>query len=186
MPVDFDAVLDRFTAAVEAGDGTALAALFTPDGVYHDRFYGANEGREAIARMLEQEFWGHAKGFRWRMFEPVRDGRVGYARYLFSYVSTLPGAEGRPVVFDGFSQFTFEGDLIAQYREQFNTGMAMAQLGFAPERIAKHLRRMADDVRESAAQAGAVDPILALRGAGQELWADEDADTYVRRLRAGG
>jgi len=29
------------------------------------------------------------------------------------------------------------------------------------------------------------DPILALRGSGKELWADEHADDYVRRLRRG-
>ena len=29
------------------------------------------------------------------------------------------------------------------------------------------------------------DPILALRGLGAWLWADEDADAYVRRLREG-
>lgn len=29
------------------------------------------------------------------------------------------------------------------------------------------------------------DPILALRGLGRELWQDENADAYVRRLRAG-
>ena len=29
------------------------------------------------------------------------------------------------------------------------------------------------------------DPILALRGLGKEIWADEDADSYVRRLREG-
>ena len=28
------------------------------------------------------------------------------------------------------------------------------------------------------------DPILALRGRGRELWRDEDADAYVRRLRS--
>jgi ketosteroid isomerase-like protein len=144
MAVDFEAVLGRFTAAVEAGDGTGLASLFAPDGVYEDRFYGAKVGREAIADMIEAEFWGHAQGFRWRMYEPVCDGTYGYARYLFSYSSTIAGVEGRTVVFDGFSQFTFDGDLIARYREQFNTGMAMAQLGFPPERIAKHLQRMAD------------------------------------------
>ena len=31
----------------------------------------------------------------------------------------------------------------------------------------------------------ATDPILELRGLGKELWADEDADAYVRRLREG-
>ena len=70
MPIDFESVLGRFTAAVEAGNGQALASLFTPNGIYDDRFYGAKVGRDAIAKMLEQEFWGHAEGFRWRMFEP--------------------------------------------------------------------------------------------------------------------
>ena len=149
MSVDFEAVLRDFTAAVEAGEGKALASLFTPAGSYHDGFYGERVGREAIARMLEEEFWGHAEGFRWRMFDPVCDGRVGYARYLFSYGSKLPGVEGREVVFDGISQFTFEGNLIACYREQFNTGMAMVQLDFAPERIAKHLKSRAAALRKS-------------------------------------
>lgn len=143
MTVDFEAVLGDFTAAVEAGDGRALAALFTPEGSYHDGFYGESVGRDAIARMLEQDFWGHAEGFRWQMFDPVCDGQIGYARYLFNYDSKLPGVEGRKVVFDGMSQFTFEGGLIACYREQFNTGMAMAQLDFEPERIARHLKRRA-------------------------------------------
>ena len=29
------------------------------------------------------------------------------------------------------------------------------------------------------------DPVLSLRGLGKEIWADEDADAYVRRVRAG-
>ncbi len=29
------------------------------------------------------------------------------------------------------------------------------------------------------------DPLLVLRGSGKELWADEHADQYVRRLREG-
>jgi hypothetical protein len=29
------------------------------------------------------------------------------------------------------------------------------------------------------------DPLLALRGSGRDLWADEHADEYVRRLREG-
>jgi hypothetical protein len=32
---------------------------------------------------------------------------------------------------------------------------------------------------------GRADPLLALRGSGRELWADEPADQYIRRLRSG-
>ncbi len=77
----------------------------------------------------------------------VCDGAFGYARYRFSYLSKLPGVEGRPVVFGGFSQFTFADDLVVRYREQFDTGMALAQLDFAPERIARHLRKLAAEAR---------------------------------------
>ena len=143
----FTALLGRFTAAVEAGDGTALARLFTEDGVYEDGFYGASAGREAIKAMLETKFWGHAEGFRWRMLEPVCDGQHGYARYVFSYRSKLAGVEGETVVFEGMSQFTLEGDLIRRYREVFETGAAMAQLRFPAERIGKSLARRASALR---------------------------------------
>ena len=35
--------------ALEDGNGAALAALFTEDGVYHDIFYGTFAGRKRIA-----------------------------------------------------------------------------------------------------------------------------------------
>lgn len=144
--MDFIALLDRFTAAVEAGDGKALASLFTEDGVYHDGFYGAHSGRDGIALMLEEKFWGHAQGFRWQMLDPLADGSMGYARYRFSYYSKLPQAAGKRVVFEGFSQFTFDGDFIRIYREEFNTGVALAQLGFDAERIRKGLLKKADEI----------------------------------------
>ena len=41
--------------------------------------------------------------------------------------------------------------------------------------------------REDAGSEGEsdADPILALRGTGKATWANEDADTYVKRLRHG-
>ena len=143
----FDRILRRFTSAVESGDGQQLAELFTEGGVYNDCFYGAFHGRDAIARMLEMHFWGHAEEFRWQMLEPIANSGMGYARYRFSYVSKLEGAEGERVVFEGMSQFTLDAGLIRVYREEFNTGIAISQLNFPAERIARHLARKADRVR---------------------------------------
>ena len=143
----FDRILRRFTSAVESGDGQKLAELFTEDGVYNDCFYGAFHGRDAIARMLEMHFWGHAEEFRWQMFEPIANSGMAYARYRFSYVSKLEGAEGERVVFEGMSQFTLDAGLIRVYREEFNTGIAISQLNFPAERIARHLARKADRIR---------------------------------------
>ena len=109
--VDFDAVLKRFTDAVEANDGEGLGVLFAADGIYHDYIYGPFQGRGEIARMLNSHFWGDAKDFRWQMLDPVCDGRVGYARYYFSFTSTMPAYEGNQVLLEGTSIFFFREDV---------------------------------------------------------------------------
>lgn len=146
MGFDFAGLLNRFTDTVERGDGAALAALFTPDGIYHDTFYGAFQGREAIADMLENRFWGDANAFLWDMFEPVfdNDAQRGYARWVFSYTSTMEDSAGKRVAFDGMSQFSIEEGLISHYREVFSAGLGLVQLDMNPVRTDKILRRMVD------------------------------------------
>jgi len=146
MSDTFENLLERFTGTVEAGDGTALADLFAPDGIYHDTFYGAFQGHVAIKAMLEDRFWGDAEAFLWDMVDPVFDaGRnLGYARWVFSYTSTMEGSAGKRVAFDGFSQFTLEGKGIRLYREVFSAGIALVQLAMDPARTDKILRRMVE------------------------------------------
>jgi ketosteroid isomerase-like protein len=145
--MDFAALVTEFTAAVEAGDGTRLARLFTEDGVYHDTFYGEFKGRAAIKDMLEKRFWGDAKAFKWEAYEPVSDGRLGYCGWNFSYTSSQAGSEGRRVVVEGMSRFRLRDGLIEHYGEKLDAGMALAQLDFAPERLAKLFRRWNEAVR---------------------------------------
>lgn len=128
MTFDFPGLLDRFTGAVEAGDGTALGARFTEDGTYVDTFYGAFTGRAAIRDMLENQFWRDAEAFSWHMRDPVCDGHQGYARWRFGYTSRLPESAGREVAFEGMSRFEFEDGLIRRYDEVFDAGMALTQL----------------------------------------------------------
>jgi hypothetical protein len=141
--IDFPDVLRRFGAAVAANDGAGLAALFTEDGVYDDGFFGEFKGRQAIADMLAH-FHETGTNFRWDFFDPLNDRRTGYARYRFSYASRMPGAEGRPVVFEGIGFFEFHDGLIVRYSECFDRGMALAQQDFAAERIKKVLLKLAD------------------------------------------
>src|SRR6266702_5739692 len=72
--MNISAMLRAFCDAVEQRDGTAFAALFTEDGVYHDVFYGAFEGRAKIAAMIDEHFYRTAADFRWDMHAPVSDG----------------------------------------------------------------------------------------------------------------
>ena len=130
-------MLRAFCDAVERRDGKAFAALFTEDGVYHDVFYGAFRGRADIAGMIDDWFYRTAADFRWDMHAPVSDGTTLYARYTFSYRSTLPEAKGARAMFEGVSIMTLRGGLIAEYHEVANTATGFVDMNFAPERIAK-------------------------------------------------
>jgi hypothetical protein len=137
----FGTLVTRMTQAICRGDGVAAAECFTPEGAYHDGFYGAFRGRAAIREMVERHFHRDARDFEWRVEDVVCDGRVGYARYEFSYVSKLAGAEGARVGFDGIGRCRLAGGLIERYDEAFDRGPVLLALGFPPERVAKVLAR---------------------------------------------
>ena len=145
--MDATVLLKKFCSAVERRDGKAFAALFTEDGVYHDVFYGAFKGRAKVAEMVDDWFHRTARDFRWEMFRPVTDGKVLYAYYTFSYVSTLPEAKGKRVGFDGVSIMTLRDGKVAEYREVANSSMGLLDIGFAPERVAKILAKEAAHIK---------------------------------------
>ncbi|MDE2364201.1 MAG: nuclear transport factor 2 family protein [Hyphomicrobiales bacterium] len=135
---EFVALLERFTRTAEAGDGDGFAACFTPDAVYHDYIYGDHIGRPEIADMMTRLFHGDAgPDYRWEMFDPVVNGDLGYAWSLSSFTSTREEFKGKRVVIDGMSRFRLRDGLICDYAESVNGGLAMTQLGVAPERMAK-------------------------------------------------
>ena len=132
-----ETLLRAFCDAVERHNGKAFAELFTEDGVYHDVFYGAFEGRAKIAGMIDEVFYRTATDFRWDMHSPVSDGKTLYAHYTFSYRSTLPEAKGARVMFEGVAMMKLRDGRILEYHEVANTAPAFVDMNFAPERIAK-------------------------------------------------
>jgi hypothetical protein len=138
---NFAKLLSDFTHSAETGDGARFATHFTEDGIYYDYIYGAHAGRDDIAHMMQNLFHRDATDYRWEMFDPVFDGRMGYAWSLSSFTSTIPQFARKRVVIDGMSRFILRDGLIAEYRESVNGGVAMQQLGVAPERMAKVFRR---------------------------------------------
>ena len=130
-------LLRAFCDAVEQHNGKAFAELFTEDGIYHDVFYGAFKGRAKITDMIDDVFYRTAADFRWDMHAPVSDGHTLYARYTFSYRSTLPEAEGARAMFEGVAIMRLRDGRITEYHEVANTAPAFVDIKFAPERIAK-------------------------------------------------
>ncbi len=135
--MNIPATLKTFCDAVERRNGNAFADLFTEDGVYHDVFYGAFKGRAKIAELIDDWFYRTATDFRWDMHAPVSDGSTLYARYTFSYRSTLPEAKGARAMFEGVAIMTLRDGKIATYDEVANTAPGFVDMNFAPERIAR-------------------------------------------------
>jgi hypothetical protein len=138
----FATLLEEFAAAGVANDGGRFAALFAEDATYDDNFFGLHRGRAEIAAML-QRFHDTGENYRWEFREPVGDGTLGYAWFRFSFASKMPDCEGKPVLITGISCFRFAGCLIAEYREVFDTGIALAQLGFPADRLKRVLDKEA-------------------------------------------
>ncbi|MCW9035733.1 MAG: nuclear transport factor 2 family protein [Rhodospirillales bacterium] len=139
--MDFATLMQGLADAASAGDGDKVADFFTDDGIYHDVYYGAFQGREKIKEMIHNYFHAHAKNFIWDFHGAVSDGKVGYARYVFSYESTIAGCEGNRAMFEGVSHVELDGDKLTNYHEVANIGLGLVSLGFPAERTYKILQK---------------------------------------------
>ena len=135
-------VVRAFETAFNRQDVDALLRCFTTDGTYHDTFFGGHAGEAALRAMFERMF-REGRDYRWQMHEVVESPTRAAAEWTFSYVVTdaVPRSAGRPVRFRGMSLFELDSGRIAHYREYFDMGAALLQLGFAPEPLARVLRR---------------------------------------------
>ena len=140
-------VVERFADAFNRRDVDGLLVCFTGDATYRDLFYGPHTGHAALRGMFERMF-REGRDYRWQMDAVVADSHHAAAEWTFSYTATaaVPRSEGRRVRFSGMSIFdidggALEGGCIRAYREYADTGVALLQLGFSPESLAKVLSR---------------------------------------------
>ncbi len=139
----FRQLLDRFTTAVEAGDGRGFADVFTEDGQYDDVFYGVFKGRAALADLLEKYFWRDGEAFKWEMADPVDNGRTGYARWRFSYTAKIETSRGRRIFCEGVGFFRLADGLIESYEDYARAGEALVQLGLPDGKTIRVLEKLA-------------------------------------------
>ena len=140
--MEFRALLDAFSAAVEAGDGDGFSALFAEDGVYHDHFYGDFKGRTAIRGLLVEKFHGDGDSFHWRFHDEALAGTgTGYASFRYAFSSKSERARGSRVALSGMSRFRLREGLIHDYDDAFEGGIMLSQLGTPGEAMAKIFAR---------------------------------------------
>ena len=135
-------IVDDFAAAFNRQDVDALVACFTPAGTYVDTFFGPHAGHAELRAMFARMFHEGTE-YRWTMDAIVATASRAAAEWTFSYVVTdaIPRSAGRKIRFRGMSLFELRDGKISAYREYFDTGAALLQLGFKPESLAKVLAR---------------------------------------------
>ena len=135
-------VVREFEKAFNRQDVDALLACFTERASYRDNFYGEHRGQAELRAMFERMF-REGRDYRWNMDTVLETPGRAAAEWTFGYVVTdaVPRSTGRKIGFKGMSLFELERGKIAVYREYFDIGQALLQLGFAPEAMAKVLRR---------------------------------------------
>ena len=136
-------VVRDFEKAFNRQDVAGLLACFTPGATYVDTFFGPHTG-PALRGMFERMF-REGRDYAWVMDTVVETPAAAAAEWTFGYVVTdaIPRSAGRRVRFRGMSLFELQDGRIAGYREYFDEGVALLQLGFKPDSIAKVLARRA-------------------------------------------
>jgi steroid delta-isomerase-like uncharacterized protein len=135
-------IVHDFERAFNGQDLNALVGCFTESATYHDTFFGEHSGRAGLRAMFERMF-REGREYAWTMDAAVESAGLAAAEWTFSYVVTdaIPRSAGRKVRFRGMSLFELRDGKISAYREYFDTGAALLQLGFTPESLAKVLSR---------------------------------------------
>ena len=135
-------VVRGFEAAFNRQDVDALLACFTERASYRDNFYGEHAGKDSLRSMFQRMF-REGQDYVWSMDVVVESPAAATAEWTFSYVvsDAVPRSAGRKIRFNGMSVFELDAARIARYREYFDTGVALLQLGFTPDSMVKVLQR---------------------------------------------
>ena len=135
-------IVREFEAAFNRRDVEALIACFTPAGRYVDNFFGPHAGHGELRAMFARMF-DEGRDYRWTMETIVETPSRAASEWTFAYVvsDAVPRSAGRSVRFTGMSLFELQGGKIADYREHFDVGAALLQLGFKPESLARVIAR---------------------------------------------
>lgn len=117
------ATITQLYAALQAGDGDAMAAAYAPGARFEDPAFGRLEGPEvgAMWRMLT----GRSTGVAVEVREHEATGAAGSANWVATYRF---GPHGRPVVNDVQARFGFAPDgRIAEHVDTFDLARWAAQ-----------------------------------------------------------
>jgi steroid delta-isomerase-like uncharacterized protein len=125
-PVALSPLLQQWVDGVEAGDGDAIAALYTEDAIHEDVPAGmVVEGPEEIGALVS----GTVEQFddvRYEVLAAHESGDLGILEYRFSATDL---ESGQPISIRGVHIFELAGDRIRRSADYYDVASILAQLG---------------------------------------------------------
>jgi steroid delta-isomerase-like uncharacterized protein len=125
-PAGIPPLLNQLMDGANAGDGAAVAALYTADGTHEDVPTGfMARGQEEIAMFVE----GVVSQFREARLEPVaghQSGNLAVLEYTFSGTEL---ESGQSITYRGVLVFDLDGDLIRRSADYYDLAAVLGQLG---------------------------------------------------------
>ncbi len=121
----------RLLRCRRAAQRQGVRELFTEDGVYHDVFYGAFEGRAKIAEMIDDWFYRTATDFRWDMHDARQRRHTRSMRATPSAIARrCRRPKGARAMFEGVAIMKLRDGKISEYHEVANTAPAFVDIEF--------------------------------------------------------
>src|SRR5260370_5904893 len=99
-------IVREFERAFNRQDVPALVACFTPDGSYHDTFFGGHTGPDGLRSMFGRMF-REGRDYRWTMETVVETDTGAAAEWTFGYTVTeaIPRSAAPALDFRAMSLF---------------------------------------------------------------------------------
>src|SRR5258705_10688129 len=106
-------IVREFERAFNRQDVAVLVACFTPDGRYHDTFFGGHAGADHFRTLFERMF-REGRDYAWTMETGVETEEGAAAEGSFAYVvsDAVPRSAGRQGRFKGMTVFDKRGGAV--------------------------------------------------------------------------
>jgi steroid delta-isomerase-like uncharacterized protein len=142
------AIVERYVEAFNQRDVDGMLDCFTDDATYADLLLGETAtGRDGL-RTLFERMMSESGEVEWNIDRVVSAGDVEMSEWRFRLVlgDAVPRSAGRTVSLRGVSVFQLRDGRCRAYREYFDRGVGLIQLGLEPAALHRVLSRQQSTV----------------------------------------